>query len=266
MPLYWRRFWVDAITVGCLKHSLWLVPIDTLTFLKSTNWLDVESQILISARQAVGEFNLRASSHFTRCISKGALHAQSLFNFGHDENAILLRYGYVKVLEARQVANDLLDVLLIAESSTASSLLSAYVFLLNISLPSGAVSVPRRNGRVMCIRRVKTLDARIFALTMVDTLMAASYSTNTQKLPHEGVGAFAMRTHWLWTLMPQESLDLLMQRVKLWPTHYVRACWPELENLEHYPMLHRKKFLIKESVRLANRHLLGTSLANIRSH
>lgn len=164
MPLYWRQSWVDATTVGCLKHASWLVPVDTLAFLKSTNWLDVESEILISAKQAASELNMRTTSCLRRSISMAALHAQALFSPGPHENAVSLRYGYVKVVDARQVADDLLDVQLTTESSTASSLLSAYVFLLNLPLSPRSVSVPRRNGRVLCIRRAPTLGARIFAL------------------------------------------------------------------------------------------------------
>ena len=70
-------------------------------------------------------------------------------------------------------------------------------------------------------------------------LMFASEWLDDQQLLATAFETCSIRTHWLWTLIPPESLNLLAARSKNWHQDYVRSCWPELVNIENVPILHR---------------------------
>ena len=155
------------------------------------------------------------------------------------------RYGMASLVQARLVALDLLDILLAADCATGRSLLFEFATLLDIPVALDGISISGRHGRTVRIRRVKKLGVRCFATTIADHLMCGSMPDTG----HAGSTRLRfdprfLRTHWLWPLIPQPSLDLLVQRAKNWPRGYVRSCWPELENIDRTPVLHRRRKLI----------------------
>jgi hypothetical protein len=266
-PMYWRRRWLDAVTVGCLKHVTWLTPIDANIFRKSVNWHGVEQHLLAIAENEASKQSCRTPSRLADCINMSALHLQSLFADDPDDRTAWLRYGIVSASGARRVAQDLLDILLAAEASRPDySLLSEFASRLKIPIALHTVSIIPRQARAMRIRQVKTLEARIFAMAMTDNLMFASARINDLQLRPTAFDARSMRTHWLWPLIPPASLDLLAERIKNWPVDYVKTCWPELDNIEKASMLHRRKMLIVLCSNRDNPPTLHHRLANIRSN
>jgi hypothetical protein len=196
-----------------------------------------------------------------------ALHLQSLFTDEPGNGTAWLRYGIVSAEDARRVAQDLLDVLLAAEASLPDySLLSEFASHLKIPLALHAIAIIPRQARTMRIRQVKTLEARIFAMAMTDNLMFASARIDDQQLPQKPGDARSMRTHWMWPLIPQESLNILTDRIKNWPVDYVKTCWPELANIENAPMLHRRKRLIAQRAHRDHPHTRHHPLAIIRAN
>jgi hypothetical protein len=203
----------------------------------------------------------------TRCFNMAALHAQAIFCDEGNVGTSALRYGCATALDARRVAQDLLDISLMTESSPAARSLGAeFAALLKLPIESPDVSIARSRKRGMPIRHTETLAARILALAIVDNLMSASVPTNAAaRIPTYSDGA-SLRTHWLWPLISQASLNLLIERTKYWPAAYIRNCWPELEDLVKYPMVQRKTILIRRRARISNRRTDGSGLANIRSN
>ena len=266
-PMYWPRLWLDAVTVGCLKHVTWLTPIDANLFRKSVNWHGVEQRLLTIAENEANPPSRPKTPRLADCINMSALHLQSLFNDDPDDRTAWRRYGIVSVSGARRVAQDLLDVLLAAEATRADySLLSEFALHLKMPLALSTVSIIPRQARAMRIRQVKTLEARIFAMAMTDNLMFASARINDLQLRPTAFDARSMRTHWMWPLIPSTSLDLLAERIKNWPVDYVSSCWPELDNIEKAPMLHRRKMLIVLCANRDNPPTLYHPLANIRAN
>jgi len=192
-----------------------------------------------------------------------ALHLQSLFTDEPGDRTAWLRYGLVSDEAARRVAQDLLDVLLAAEASRPDySLLSEFATRLKMPLALRDISVIPRQARTVRIRQVKTLEARIFAMAMTDNLMFASARIDALQLHQKTDDARSMRTHWMWPHIPQESLNLLIDRIKNWPNVYIKTCWPGLDNIENAPMLQRRKRLIVQSLNRNNMHTRHRPLAN----
>ena len=129
-----------------------------------------------------------------------------------------------------------------------------------------SVAIILRYARVLRIRHVRTLEARIFAMAMTGNLMYASARINDLQLRTTTFDARSMRTHWIWPLIPQTSLDLLAERINNWPKEYVKRCWPELGNIEKTPMLQRTKMLIALRANHDNPLTLYYPLANIRAN
>ncbi|MFC6520919.1 TniQ family protein [Undibacterium arcticum] len=155
-PMYWRRRWLDAVTVGCLKHVTWLTPIDANIFRKSVNWHGVEQHLLAIAENEASKQSCRTPSRLADCINMSALHLQSLFADDPDDRTAWLRYGIVSASGARRVAQDLLDILLAAEASRPDySLLSEFASRLKIPIALHTVSIIPRQARAMRIRQVK---------------------------------------------------------------------------------------------------------------
>jgi hypothetical protein len=266
-PMYWRRRWLDAVTVGCLKHVTWLTPLDANIFLKSVNWHGVEQPLLAIAESEEIRTSYRTPPRLTDSLSMSALHLQSIFADNPDDRTTLLRYGIVSAGGARRVAQDLLDVLLAAEAARPTySLLSELASRLKMPVASHAVSVIARRARATRMRQVKTLEARIFAMAMTDNLMFASARIDELQLRPTAFDARSMRTHWMWPLIPPASLDLLVERIKNWPVDYVKTCWPELDNIENTSILQRRRKLIVRCARRDNPPTLHHRFANIRSN
>ena len=265
--MYWRRHWLDAVTVGCLKHVAWLTPVDATLFRKSANWHGVEQHLLGIADNEVSRPSCRTPLRLADRINMSALHLQSLFTDEPGDRTAWLRYGLVSDEAARRVAQDLLDVLLAAEASRPDySLLSEFATRLKMPLALRDISVIPRQARTVRIRQVKTLEARIFAMAMTDNLMFASARIDALQLHQKTDDARSMRTHWMWPHIPQESLNLLIDRIKNWPNVYIKTCWPGLDNIENAPMLQRRKRLIVQSLNRNNMHTRHRPLANIRAN
>ena len=263
-PMYWRRRWLDGVTIGCVKHVTWLTPVDAKIFRKSVNWHGVEQHLLALAERADSR---PPALCLADCINMFALHLQSIFTGNSDDQTASIRYGIASIEDARRIAQDLLDVLLAAESSRSDySLLSEFATLQKMPIASHAISVIPRQARTMRIRQVKTLEARVFAIAMDDALMFASARINDLQLRPTSWDARSMRTHWMWSLIPTASLDLLTERIRYWPADYIKRCWPELENIDNEPMLQRKKLLIVLCANRDNPPPLHLSLASIRTN
>ncbi|MBC7500582.1 MAG: TniQ family protein [Herminiimonas sp.] len=266
-PIYWRSDWLNATTVGCPKHSTWLTGVAGTVFIQSANWLGVDRIILELAKRTVARASNQHLPDLTGPVNMSALNLQAIFSGRASDRVAQVRYGATSSGEARLVAQDLLDAMLATDSSDwGGSGLTAFSSLLGVPIASASLSITPRVTRSNCIRHVKRLEARIFAMAVVDNLMSASARIDSPDAQQERNDANSLRTHWLWTLMPSSSLALLTERAANWPTNYVTVCWPELENIGQVPMLHRKKRLItlranREKTR-ANIH----RLANIRAN
>ena len=171
------------------------------------------------------------------------------------------------LIGVRRVEQDLLDILLIAETfHSKKSLLSEIASLQKMPLTLLNIAISRRQARSMLIRHVKTLEARLYAMAIVDSLMFASARINNLQLHSTAYDMRSIRTHWQWTLISPESLNLLAARSKNWPLSYVKRSWPELLNIENVPMLQRKRRLI---ILCATHHRpapIHYPLANIRAN
>ncbi len=164
-----------------------------------------------------------------------ALNLQSLFTDRPNNPCVQSRYDAGSGEVVRPIAQDLLDMLLAAETfRSGDSLLSAFASLLKIPLPRHAMSVAPQLTRTMRIRRVKILEARLFAMAMADNLMFASARTNELTLRSTPYDARLFRTHWLWTLMPPSGLELLMERIVNWPISYIKKAGRSLKISEKY--------------------------------
>jgi hypothetical protein len=109
-PLYWRRDWIDAVTVGCIKHGTWLTPVDADLFLRSANWNSVEQGLIGVARQQIRVAPHAPSSGVAAWINMSALGLQSIFTAQADDRVVQIRYGALTCEVARRIAQDLLDV------------------------------------------------------------------------------------------------------------------------------------------------------------
>lgn len=259
-PMYWRSAWLDCVTVGCMKHAVWLTPVDGSLFVRSRNWRGVDQDLLGIAKNEANGNSRRTTSSVPERIGISALTLQSIFEDNATDVTAQTRYGVSSSRHARLIALDLLDVLLAADiAGSKVSALSGLASFLDMPLTSAAASIGRRQARSTCIRHVKTLDARIFAMAMVDALMYASSGISERNLRSGFYDARSLRKYCLWALMPISSVDLLTQRIKNWPANYVKTCWPELENAEKIPMLRRSRHLIsgcsiREKLHLPNVH------------
>jgi len=263
-PVYWRRDWLDAVSVVCDRHASWLTPIDGDLFRRFNNWDGIEKLILQTA-----EHEIRGQKKYKilECLDKSSLFLQLLFKDETAHHIAESRYGLTGAASARQVAIDLLDALVhVNFTERRYSALHEYAWYLKIPFDNQSLTVNGNTTRQMSLRRIETLEARAFAVAVTDAIM---FSRGRLRASQSTVHSTETQSFWmssLWTFLPRCCIELLSQRAQNWPLMYVRTCWPELHISGDLIVLQSNKKALRSLVIRENMRTIWSTLANIRSN
>lgn len=230
-PAHWRRAWLDAFSTACDRHRAPLLAVRPDTLAQARNWGRL--RVLLHAPLLRYE-----RSHIHGGFALSALPLQFAVLDQMPTQQMRKRYALSNSTQVRQVATDLLDILLAPDRYLrhGSPLVRMACLQGQNEWLSHLTVLGTSKSRL--ISRVKILGARCFALAIVESLMFQSAHTLVQG-PGTLLSARALREDWLWVFMPTTTLFRLRRRSKSWPQGYAKQCWPELNDPITPTMLHR---------------------------
>lgn len=232
-PAHWRHAWLDAFSTACVRHRAPLLAVRADTLARARNWgrlrILLEAPLLrCEGSDSHGGFAFRALPLQFAVLDK------------MPKEEMRQRYALGSSAQVRQVATDLLDVLLAPDRYLrhGSPLVRIACLQGHNEWLSHLTVLGKSKNRL--ISRVKIFAARCFALAIVESLMFQSAHAFAQ-----GTGALlspqAIREDWLWALMPTTTQLRLHRLSQSWPQGYAARCWPELNDTAKPNVLRRAK-------------------------
>ena len=262
-PIYWRRKWLDAVSVVCDRHESCLIPIESNIFRCYNNWTGIETQLLKATERVLRD---QETNKILDSFDKTSPFLQWLFCDELAQQIAGSRYR-LDVVSARQVASDLLDALLyVNPAEQRSSALHEYAWYLKIPFDNQQLSIHIRSNHVMSLSRVQSLEVRAFAIAVTDAIM---FSRVRWGSPHATENLTETSSFWtssLWAFLPKCSVELLSLRAQNWPSHYTQTCWPELRGMEKIAMSQSSKKTLRSMIIQENALVIKSKLADIRSN
>ena len=252
-PLYWRLAWLDGFNTWCLEHR---VPLNT-TAAAPLNNIRNWSRVRVSSFTTFAPKSNRCDAR----IEDAAYKLQLAVSDGISSTLRQSMYGLTEANQVREVASDLLDVLLMPDRKTRRNCVLMQMACLqgydewvpHLSIPS-----PLRTRR---FRQVRQFAARQYAFAVASELLIHSKTG----LPNRCVGSLygwaTLRAEWLWAMMANHALEMLRNRALRWPENYVQRCWPELLDWSTCRLLRRRKIqrIYAEAPEGTKNHLVSIS-------
>lgn len=163
--------------------------------------------------------------------------------------------------QVREVASDLLDVLLMSDRKTRRNCVLMQMACLQGHdewIPHLSIPSPLRTRR---FRQVRQFAARQYAFAVASELLIHSKTDLLNRCVGSLYGWARLRAEWLWAMMANHALEMLRNRALRWPENYVQRCWPELLDWSTCRLLRRRKIqrIYAEAPEGTKNHLVSIS-------